>query len=114
MLTATQSTGVTLEVNLRITQVRKHAKGNQPGFETQLFDSRLMSYLDWCIFSIHSNILVRRSHCDIIFKSKSPLASQKLCDRALVRSFSFCLALKGSKEVERGVQNAVSVTSIDH
>ena len=35
MLTAIQSACVTPEVNLRITQVRKHAKGIYPGFDTQ-------------------------------------------------------------------------------
>ena len=30
-----QSAGVTPEVNLRITQARKHTKGIHPGFETQ-------------------------------------------------------------------------------
>ena len=35
MLTFIQSAGVTPEVNLRITQSRKHAKGIHPGFETQ-------------------------------------------------------------------------------
>ena len=34
MLTSIQSAGVTPEVNLRITQARKHAKGIHPGFET--------------------------------------------------------------------------------
>ena len=34
-LTSVQSAGVAPEVNLRITQVRKHAKGIHPGFETQ-------------------------------------------------------------------------------
>ena len=35
MLTFIQSAGVTPEVNLRITQVRKCTKGIHPGFETQ-------------------------------------------------------------------------------
>ena len=35
MLTSTQSAGVTLEVNVRTTQVRKHIKVIHPGFETQ-------------------------------------------------------------------------------
>ena len=35
MLASIQSAGVAPEVNLRITQVRKHAKGFHPGFETQ-------------------------------------------------------------------------------
>ena len=35
MLASVQSAGVTPEVNLRITQARKHAKWIQPGFETQ-------------------------------------------------------------------------------
>ena len=35
MLTSIQSAGVTPEVNLRITQVRKHAEGIHPGFETE-------------------------------------------------------------------------------
>ena len=35
MRTSLQSTGAAPEVNLRITQVRKHAKGIYPGFETQ-------------------------------------------------------------------------------
>ena len=35
MLTSKQSAGVAPELNLRITQVRKHAKGIHPGFETQ-------------------------------------------------------------------------------
>ena len=35
MLTSTQSAGVAPQVNLRITQVRKHTKGIHPGFETQ-------------------------------------------------------------------------------
>ena len=34
MLTSIQSAGVTPEVNLRITQGRKHIKGIYPGFET--------------------------------------------------------------------------------
>ena len=35
MLTSIQSAGVTPEVNLRITQARKYAKGIHSGFETQ-------------------------------------------------------------------------------
>ena len=35
MLTSIQSAGVTPEVNLRMTQARKHAKGIHPGFKTQ-------------------------------------------------------------------------------
>ena len=35
MLTSTQSVGVAPEVNLKITQVRKHAKGINPGFGSQ-------------------------------------------------------------------------------
>ena len=35
MLTSIQSAGVTPEVNLRITQVRKHAEGIHPDFKTQ-------------------------------------------------------------------------------
>ena len=35
MLTSIQSAGVASEVNLRITQARKHAKGIHPGLETQ-------------------------------------------------------------------------------
>ena len=35
MLISIQSGGIKPEVNLRITQVRKHAKGIHPGFETQ-------------------------------------------------------------------------------
>ena len=35
MLTSIQSAGVTPEVDLRITQVRKHTKRIHPGFETQ-------------------------------------------------------------------------------
>ena len=34
MLTSIQLAGVTPEVNLRITQARKHAKGIHPGFKT--------------------------------------------------------------------------------
>ena len=34
MLASVQSAGVALEVNLRITQARKHAR-DPPGFETQ-------------------------------------------------------------------------------
>ena len=35
MLTSVQSTGVTPDVNLGITQVKKHATRIHPGFETQ-------------------------------------------------------------------------------
>ena len=35
MLTSIQSAGVAPEVNLKITQVTKQAKGIHPGFETQ-------------------------------------------------------------------------------
>ena len=35
MLTSIQSAGVAPEVNLRITQARKHAKRIHPGFKTQ-------------------------------------------------------------------------------
>ena len=33
MLTSIQSAGIAIEVGLRITEVRKHAKGIHPGFE---------------------------------------------------------------------------------